>query len=66
MENYITLTEASENWGLSSRRVRKLCEEGRIDGAVKFGRNWAIPKQASKPDDKRIKTGKYIKIKENN
>lgn len=44
MENYITLTEAANNMGISTRRLRTLCEDGRIDGAMKFGRNWAIPK----------------------
>ena len=63
MENYITLTEAAEKWELSTRRVRKLCEEGRIDGVNKFGRNWAIPADSPKPEDKRIKSGKYIKEK---
>lgn len=61
MDNYITLTEAAERWGISSRRVRKLCEEGRIDGVTKFGRNWAIPVDVEKPTDQRIKSGKYIK-----
>lgn len=61
MENYITLTEAAEKWDLSTRRVRKLCEEGRIPGVVRFGRNWAIPTTAIKPADGRVKSGKYIK-----
>lgn len=61
MENYITLTEAAIKMEISSRRLRTLCENGRIEGAIKFGRNWAIPADASKPNDKRIKTGKYVK-----
>ena len=61
MENFITLTEAAEKWGLSSRRARKLCEDGRIDGVSKLGRNWAIPAEAEKPTDQRVKSGKYIK-----
>ena len=61
MNNYITLAEVAEKWNLSSRRVRKLCEDGRIEGAIKFGRNWAIPQNADKPTDKRIKSGRYIK-----
>lgn len=63
MENYITLTEAAAIIGVSTRRLRTLCQEGRIEGAIKFGRNWAIPKNISKPNDKRIKTGKYVKEK---
>lgn len=53
--NYITVVEASEKWGISERRIQKLCEGNRIDGAVKFGRSWAIPKDAQKPVDARFK-----------
>lgn len=31
--------------------------------AVKFGNTWAIPEDAEKPKDERIKSGKYIKEK---
>lgn len=34
-----------------------LCEEGRIDGVVRFGQVWAIPKNAGKPSDGRLKRG---------
>lgn len=64
MKNYISLSEAAEKWGISSRRVRTLCEEGRIAGVGKLGRNWAIPVDAEKPCDNRIKSGKYIKKKD--
>ena len=59
--NYISVKAASEKWGISERRIQKLCEENRIDGTEKFGRAWMIPKDAEKPVDKRIKSGKYIK-----
>ena len=29
---YMTVTEAAQRWGISDRRVRLLCSEGRIDG----------------------------------
>ena len=29
------------------------------EGAVKFGRDWAIPVDAIKPEDKRVKSGEY-------
>lgn len=64
MENYITLSEASEKWGISERRIRTLCAEGRIEGVTRFGRSWAIPENTEKPSDNRIRTGKYIKPKE--
>jgi excisionase family DNA binding protein len=58
---YITIQEAAAKWGITSRRIQVLCAEGRLDGAVKFGRQWAIPADIEKPDDARIKSGKYRK-----
>ena len=49
---YMTIKEAAEKWNLSVRRVQ---------GVIKFGHAWAIPKEAEKPVDKRIKTKKYIR-----
>ena len=53
--DYITPKEASLKWGITERRIQKLCEEGRIDGVVRFGKVWAIPKDAEKPLDGRLK-----------
>ena len=50
---YISITEASEKWGISDSRIRVLCREGRIEGAVKIGRNWSVPSDAAKPIDAR-------------
>lgn len=49
MNNYITVQEAAHKWGLTPRRVQLLCNEGRIDGAVKVSRVWLIPVSAPKP-----------------
>lgn len=51
--DYISIKEATEKWGISDSRVRVLCREGRIEGAVKIGRNWAIPSNVAKPIDGR-------------
>ena len=61
MNGYIKVSEASEKWGISNRRIVTLCNEGRLDGAIKFGNTWAIPANIQKPKDERIKSGKYIK-----
>lgn len=61
MMGYLKISEVSEKWGIKERRINTLCLEGRIEGAVKFGTTWAIPEDAEKPKDKRIKSGKYIK-----
>lgn len=50
---YISIKEASERWKISDSRIRLLCREGRIEGAVKVGRNWLIPSHATKPIDAR-------------
>lgn len=52
---YISTREASEKWEISDRRIRALCQEGRIEGAVKIGRNWSIPADAVKLIDAREK-----------
>lgn len=59
--DYLSAKEAAEKWGVSLRRVHRLCEDGRIEGVQRFGRNWMIPQDAQKPADARIKSGKYIK-----
>ena len=61
MKEYMTIKEASEKWGVCTRWVNTLCHEGRIEGVQKFGASFAIPSDAKKPADKRIKSGKYIK-----
>lgn len=61
MNGYIKISDASEKWGIGARRIVALCNEGRIEGAIKFGNTWAIPKDAEKPKDERIKSGKYVK-----
>lgn len=60
---YLSTTQAAELWGLSARRVALLCEQERIEGVQKSGSRWIIPENAKKPDDARIKSGKYIKFK---
>jgi len=53
---YITVKEASSKWGISDRRIRVLCSEGRIPGAYQEGRGWKIPIDAEKPVDGRFKS----------
>ena len=55
---YITVKDAAAKWGLNERRVRALCEQGRVDGAYKDGKSYLIPDIANKPVDKRIKFNK--------
>ena len=50
---YLTVRETAEKWNLSVRMVQQLCTAGRIPGAAKFGKSWAIPANAEKPSDPR-------------
>ena len=52
---YITVKEAAERWNISERRVRTLCENGRIPGALREGGRWRIPTDAEKPADGRVR-----------
>ncbi len=51
--SFISIKQAGEKWGISDRRVRILCSEGRIEGAVKIGKNWSLPENSVKPIDGR-------------
>lgn len=62
--DYISVNKAAEKWGISERRIQLLCGEGRIKGVFRLGRAWAIPANAEKPPDARVKSGKYIKLRE--
>ncbi len=50
---FITAAEAARRWGVSERRVQRLCADGRVPGAERFGHAWRIPAAAPKPDDPR-------------
>lgn len=52
---YISVKEASKRWGISERRIKKLCEDNRILGAIRFSRIWMLPKDVQKPADMRKK-----------
>ena len=53
--DYISVKEAAEKWGITSRMVNYHCVAGRIKGAQKIGNMWVVPKDAAKPADGRRK-----------
>lgn len=57
---YLTAKQFSEIWGITERRIIKLCKEDRISGAIKNGMVWEIPEGTHKPSDKRSNIYKYI------
>ena len=53
--DYISVQAAAAKWGISERRIQKLCEQNRIPCVIRFSRMWLIPKDAEKPKDGRYK-----------
>jgi hypothetical protein len=64
--DYLSVKEMSNKWEISTRRIQTLCNQNRIKGAKKIGYMWVIPEDAKKPNDARIKSGKYIDVKRKN
>lgn len=56
MRGYLTVIEAAERWNITTRRVQILCNQNRINGAIKESGVWLIPFGAKKPE--RLKAGK--------
>lgn len=56
---YMTAQEVAKLWGISDRRVRILCSEGKVEGAEKIGKSYRIPADAKKPTDGRAAKENY-------
>ncbi len=59
IKGYKSIEEVAREWNLTNRQVQNLCAKGKIPGAGRLGRSWAIPDDAEKPKDGRVKTGEY-------
>ena len=57
---FMTVKQAVEKWGISDRRIRVLCAEGKIPGAYQEGRGWKIPVDAEKPADGRYRSRESV------
>lgn len=57
---FMTVKQAADKWGISDRRIRALCSQGKIAGAYQEGRGWKIPIDAVKPADGRYKSSESI------
>ena len=56
--DWLTSQQAAELWNITDRRVQALCADGRIDGVIRLGRSWLIPKGTPKPEDRRKQNGR--------
>lgn len=63
MADYLSTQEIAEKWGVSERRVAQYCAEGRVPGAQRIGKTWAVPSGAEKPVDPAKSGGrKYLPL----
>ena len=58
---YKSVAQMAEQWGISERRVRILCQQGKITGVIRRGRTWQIPSNEEKPID-----GRTLRYQRNN
>ena len=54
--DYMTAQQAADKWEISLRWVQTYLKNNRVEGAIRFGHVWMIPKDAEKPVDKRKKS----------
>lgn len=52
-DEYITLHEYAELHNRNDNRIKALCREGRLEGAIKKSGKWFIPKNSPYPKDAR-------------
>lgn len=57
---YVSVKEVAKKWGISDRRVRLLCSEGKVSGVIRDGRRYLIPENAIKPEDGRFKSSESL------
>lgn len=55
--SYLTIPEYALLYRISAGYIKKLCEAGKLEGAVRFGRVWIIP-DTTKLTDKLYKFSK--------
>jgi len=56
--DYMTTREAAKLWGITMRQVQAKCDNAKIEGVIRVGRMWLIPKDTPKPMDGRTKAAK--------
>jgi excisionase family DNA binding protein len=58
MAEYFSVTQFAKLHGMDVGRIRLLISQGRIP-AIKVGNQWCIPADTPRPEDRRVKSGKY-------
>lgn len=57
MDDYMKVSQAAKEWGISPRRVRVMCAEDKIHGVIRNGNLYLIPINTPKPVDGRTLRG---------
>ena len=59
--------EAENQWGIPQNTIARLCREGKIKGAEQDakGSPWRIPKDAKRPNRRRIRNEKNLSAYDN-
>ncbi len=50
MKGYLSAKEVARKWNISVRWVNQYIQDGRVPGVERFGKSWAIPEDAAKPE----------------
>ena len=50
LKGCLSVQETANKWGVSIRWVNQYVRDGRVPGAERLGRVWAIPESAVKPE----------------
>ena len=50
MSRMITTRQAAERRGVAQVTVRRWCQQGKVRGAIRIGRDWMIPATAALPE----------------
>jgi hypothetical protein len=56
---YMTTVEAAKLWSATVRQIQSWCSSCKINGVIRVGRMWLIPRAASKPVDGRTKAARH-------
>ena len=57
---YLSAAEFAQKHGVSDRYIRRLCADGKIEGAERSGKAYRIPETAELPADRRHLRGKTV------
>ncbi len=53
MNEVMTVKQAAELWGVEPITIRMWIKRGKLPEAEKIGRDWIIPSDTPRPDDRR-------------